>query len=72
MFDFLAKLKKTKTADNDGGECQATSSSTISLTDCPSDNTAEDKAEQNPNESETLRCSGKKKQLKSNLFKKLG
>ena len=67
--------------DIDGGECQETSSSTSSLTDCPSDNTAEDKSVQNHNESETSAASisltdqpstsGKKK-LKSDLFKKFG
>ena len=56
MFDFFAKSKK-KTADNDGGERQQTSSSTNSLIDCPSDNTAEDKSVQNPNESETSAAS---------------
>ena len=45
MFDFFVKSKKhTKSANNDGGERQETSSSTSSLTDCPSDNTAEDKS----------------------------
>ena len=43
MFDFFAKLNKTKTADNDSGKRQETSSSTSSLTDCQSDNTAEDR-----------------------------
>ena len=57
MFDFFAKSKKTKTADNGGGERQETSSSTRFLTDCPSDNTAEDKSVQNPNESETSAAS---------------
>ena len=39
--------------DNDGGEHQETMSATSS-SDCPSDNTAEDKSVQNqPNESET-------------------
>ena len=77
MFDFFAKSKKTKTAYNDGGERQETSSSKISLTDCPSDNTAEDKSVQNPNESETSAASdqpstsGKKKQLKSDHLKKI-
>ena len=68
MFDLFAKSKKNKkTADNGGGEHQETSSSTISLTDCPSDNTAEDKSVQNLNESETSAASdqpstsGKKK-----------
>ena len=55
MFDFFTKSKKT--ADNDDGERQETSSSTNSLTDCPSDNTAEDKPVQNPNESETSAAS---------------
>ena len=41
MFDFFVKSKKKKTVDNDGGERQETSSSTNSLTECPSDNTAE-------------------------------
>ena len=78
MFDFFAKSKKTKTADNDGGERQETSSSTSSLTDCPSDNTAEDNSVQNSNERETSAASdqpstrGKKKKLKSDLFKKFG
>ena len=48
---------KKKNADNDGGEGQETSSSTSSLTDCPLDNTAEDKSVQNPNESETSAAS---------------
>ena len=67
MFDFFAKLKKTKTGDNDRGERQATSSSTSCLTDCPSDNTAVPKSVQNPNERETSAASdqpstsGKKK-----------
>ena len=58
---------KTKTADKDSGERQEISSSTSSLTDCPSDNTAEDKSVQNPYESETSAVSdqpsisGKKK-----------
>ena len=52
MLDFFAKSKKTKTADNDGGEIQETSSSTNSLTVCPSDNTAEDKSVQNTYENE--------------------
>ena len=66
MFDFL-RSQKTKTADNDGGEHQETSSSTSSLTDCPSDNTAEDRSVQNPNQSKTSAASdqpstrGKKK-----------
>ena len=30
MFDFFAKSKNTKTADNDGGERQETTSSTNS------------------------------------------
>ena len=78
MFHFFAKSKKTKTGDNDGGERQETSSSTSSLTDCPSDNTAEDKSVQNPNESETSAAldqpstSEKKKKLKSDPFKKFG
>ena len=57
MFDFFAKWKKTKTADNNGGERQETLSSTSSLTDCPSDDTAEVKSVQNPNESETSAAS---------------
>ena len=78
MFDFFAKSKKTKTADNDGDERQETSSSTIFLTDCPSESTEVDKSVQNLNESETSAASdqpstsGKKKQLKSDLFKKFG
>ena len=44
VFDFFAKSKNTKTADNNGGEREETSSSTSSLTDCPSDNTAEVKS----------------------------
>ena len=43
--------------DIDGGERQETLSSTSSLTDCPLDNTAEDKSVQNPNESETSAAS---------------
>ena len=67
MFGFFAKSEKTKTADNDGSERQETSSSTSSLTDCPSDNTAEDNSVQNSNERETSAASdqpstrGKKK-----------
>ena len=49
MFDFNACEVKKKSADNVGGERQETWSSTSSLTDCPSDNTAEDKSVQNPN-----------------------
>ena len=62
MFDFFAKSKKTKTADNDGGKLKETSSSTKSLTGCPSDNTAEDKSVQNPNESETSAGSDQRKE----------
>ena len=78
MFDFFAKSKKTpKTVDNDGGERQETSSSTSSLTDCPSDNAADGKSVQNPNESETSAASdqpntSRKKKLKSDLSKKFG
>ena len=62
MFDFFAKfsiceVEKTKTADNDGWERQETSFSTSSLTDCPPDNTAEDKSVQTPNESKTSAAS---------------
>ena len=57
MFDFFVKLKKTKSADNDGLERQEALSSTSSLTDCPSDNAAEDKFVQNPNESKTSAAS---------------
>ena len=77
MFDFFAKSKKI-TGDNDGEERQETSSSTSLLTDCPSDNTAEDKSVQNPNESETSAASDqpstaeRKNKLKSDLFKKFG
>ena len=66
MFDFLGS-QKTKTADNNGWEHQETSSSTSSLTDCPSDNTAEDRSVQNPYERKTSAASdqpstsGKKK-----------
>ena len=56
MFDFLGS-QKTKTADNDCGEHQETSFSTSSLNDCPSDNTAEDRSVQNPNESKTSAAS---------------
>ena len=45
---------------NDGGKRQEISSSTSSLTDCPSDNTAEDKSVQNPNESETSAASNQR------------
>ena len=51
------RSKKKKYTDNDGGERQETSSSTSSLTNCSSDNTAEDKSVQNPNESETSAAS---------------
>ena len=76
MFDFFVKLKKTKTADNDGGELQETSSSTSSLTDCPSDNTAEGKSVQNPNESETSAASNQpstsgKNKTEKRSFKKI-
>ena len=57
MLTSLRSRKKIKTADNDVCECQETSSSTSSLTDCPSDNTAEDKSVQNHNESETSAAS---------------
>ena len=47
-------MGKNKNGANEGGEHQETTSATSSLTDCPSDNTAEDKSVQNqPNESET-------------------
>ena len=57
MFDVFANSKKTKTADNDGGERQETLSSTSSLIECPSDNTAEDKSVHNSNERETSAAS---------------
>ena len=71
MFDFLGS-QKTKTGDNDGGEHQETSSSTSSLTDCPSDNTAEDRSVQNPNESKTSAASDQPStKLRSDLSKKI-
>ena len=61
--------------NNDSGEHQETSSSTSSLTDCPSDN-AEDKSVQNANESETWAASdqpstsGKKKMKSDRIVSK--
>ena len=70
------RSQKTKTADNDGLERQETSLSTSSLTDCPPDNTAEDKSVQNPNESKTSAASDqpstsrKKEKTEKRSFKK--
>ena len=77
MFGFFRNSRKTKTADNDGGKRQETLSSASSLTDCPSDNTAEDRSVQNPNESKTSAASDQpstrgKNKLKNDLFKKFG
>ena len=77
MFDFFAKSKKQKLRTTTVGSVNKTSSSTSSLTDCPSDNTAEDRSVQNPNESKTSAASDQpstsgKKKLKSVLFKKFG
>ena len=57
-------------------ERQETSSSASSLTDCPSDNTAEDKSVQNPNEIETSAASDKpitsgKKKTEKRSFQKI-
>ena len=77
MFDFFLKIEKTKTADNDGWERQETLSSTSSLTDCPSDNAAEDNFVQNPNESKTSAASDQpstsgKKTTEKRSFQKCG
>ena len=74
---LLWEVEKTKIADNDGGECQETWSSTSSLTDCPSDNNAEDNSVQNPNESETSAVSDQpstsgKKKTEKRSFQKIG
>ena len=74
MFDFFAKSKKTKTADDGGESLEASYFSSSLSPDCPSDKSASVQIPMKVKHRlhQISPAPAERKKLKSNLFKKFG